>query len=60
MHCWIRNLWGILDQVSHMKCVLQVIERVSMVDGIYKDIYGWDLEYMKLLWEKVGDKHLLS
>ena len=43
-----------------MKCVLQVIERVSMVDGIYKDIYGWDLEYMKLLWEKVVGKYLLS
>ena len=43
-----------------MKCVLQVIERIVRIEFIYKDREGWNLEYTKLLLEKVGDKHFLS
>ena len=43
-----------------MKCVLQVIEKISSMEEIYKGREGWDLAFTKLLWEKVGDKHLLS
>ena len=43
-----------------MKCVLQVIERISRIEGFYKDRDVWHFSYTKLLWEKVGGKHFLS
>ena len=42
-----------------IKCVLQVIERVSRMAGIYNDREGWYLAYTKFLWENFGGKHLL-
>ena len=47
-------------KLSQMKCVLQVIERIARMEGTCKDREGWDLAYTKLLWEKVGNKNLLS
>ena len=40
-----------------MKGVMQVIESIARVEGIYKDREGWYLAYTKLLWEKFVDKH---
>ena len=47
-------------KLRQMKCVMQVIERIERMEGIYKDREGWYLVYEKLLWEKVGYEHLLS
>lgn len=41
-------------------CLLQLIERIERIDFIYKDREGWDLEYTKLLLDKVGDTHCFS
>ena len=43
-----------------MKCVIQMIEMFTKIEDIYKGKEGWDLTYMKLLWEKFGDKHLMN
>ena len=47
-------------KIRQIKCVLQVIEMIARMEGIYKDREGWYLVYEKLLWEKVGYEHLLS
>ena len=39
---------------------MQLIERFSIMVGIYKGIEGWYLAYTKLLLKNIGDKHLLN
>ena len=43
-----------------MKCVIQMLDMFTKIEDIYKGKEGWDLTYMKLLWEKFGDKHLMN
>ena len=40
-------------KLVQMKCVMQVIERIERMEGIYKDREVWNLAYRKLLWKKV-------
>ena len=47
-------------KLGKIKYLMQMIEMFSKMEGIYKGREGWDLTYKKLLWEKVGNKHLLS
>ena len=42
------------------KVLMPMIDRFSKMEGVYKVRERWYLTYMKLLWEKVGDKNLLS
>ena len=43
-----------------MKSVMQMIERFAKIEGIYKGREGWNLAYTELMWEKVGNKHLMN
>ena len=42
------------------KVLMPMIDRFSKMEGVYKVRERWYLTYMKLLWEKVGDKHLIN
>ena len=53
---YVRHIRSRKMKLGHMKCVIQVSERIAMMEGIYNNREGLDLAYTKLLWERFGKK----
>ena len=53
---YVRHFAAGRKKSRQTKCVMYVVEWISMVEGIYKGRERWDFECAKLLREKVGDK----